>query len=101
MSILYEVNLEIEPAQEQAYRDWMPGHIQDVLATGCFTEARRYVAETAPGEPLQWSTHYIAPDRASLERYFKDHAPGLRKHGLDRFGAGFKPSRRILTPANR
>lgn len=98
MNPIYEVTLEIAPALKAAYAQWLPGHIQEVLATGCFTHARRFEVERTEGEPLRWCTHYLAADRASIDRYLKEHAPRLRQHGLDLFGADFKPSRRILLP---
>jgi hypothetical protein len=98
MSVIYEVNLEIEPQLEQDFRGWLPAHIEEVIQTGCFTSAKRYVIETKPGEPILWTTHYFAPDRESIDRYLRDFAPALRKHALDRFGERFKATRRILSP---
>jgi hypothetical protein len=98
MPVIYEVTLEIAPKLEAAYAEWLPPHIKEVLATGCFSQARRYRIEGAAGEPIRWTTHYLALSRQDLERYLKEHAPRLRQHGLDRFGADFIPSRRILHP---
>lgn len=47
---------------------------------------------------LFWTVHYKVASKEALESYFKDKAPILRKDGVDRFGANFSISRRVLSP---
>ena len=65
-------------------------HIPNVLATGKFTQAkmcRVLVAEEMGG--ITYSIQYTAPNRETLERYYKEDAEHMRKEGNTLFAGKF------------
>ena len=62
-------------------------HIQDVLATGLFTNARmvKVLVEEEMGG-MTYSVQYFCPTRENLDLYYREHAPRLRQEGLKLFG---------------
>lgn len=89
--ISYEITAAVSEALIGEYESYMIGrHIPDVLATGCFTGA-----SVARGEPGEYRISYLASDRATLDRYFADHAPWLRDHFSTQFPSGVTLSRHV------
>jgi hypothetical protein len=93
--IVYEVNLTVDADIADEYAAWLDSHIQEILTIDGFTAAEWFDVE-AEGEQSHWCVHYYLHDRASLERYFANHAERMRADGLNRFGGRFSASRRIL-----
>ena len=94
--VLYEVNVRVAPETAAAYRDWLDGHVGEVLACDGFERAT--VWDDAP-DADGWArlvVHYRVRDGAALEAYLEDHAPRLRADGLSRFGDRFAATRRVL-----
>lgn len=87
MPIAYSVYASLsDPDTRDEYIAWLRGgHVEAVVAAGA-SEAR-IVAVEDPGSPIQVQVHYIFPDRPSLDRYLRDHAPRLRAEGVARFPA--------------
>jgi hypothetical protein len=92
---IYEVNLIINPDIADDYAVWLNDHIRQILAIDGFLSAEWFVVESS-GEALEWTVHYRLRDRASLERYFAEHAARMRADGINRFGDGFTATRRIM-----
>jgi len=97
-SVVYEVNVEVDPERHAAYRAWLVDHIAEILALPGFTGAQVFeVREPAPSDGwIGLSVQYALRDQASLEAYLRDHAPRLRADGLARFGDRFRAHRRIM-----
>jgi hypothetical protein len=86
---LYEVTLEVEPALSSAVEEHMRRlHIPAIFATGCF---RRIRFQRATDH--RFRTTYEAETAADLERYLRDHAPGLRAEFLAEFPTGVRLTR--------
>ncbi len=94
--VLYEVALQLQPSIAAAYRDWLAGHIQEILALDGFASAE--VFEDAPAEDgaVRLAVHYRLRDRAALDRYLAGDAARLRADAVTRFGDGFTATRRVL-----
>ena len=98
MTVLYEVNLDVDVAVEAAYRDWLRKHVAEILALPGFLDAQVFdVLEPAPAPGrVGLCVHYRLRDVAALQAYFDQHAARLREDGLARFGVRFSASRRVL-----
>ena len=89
--ISYEITAEVSESLIGEYESYMiDRHIPDVLATGCFTGA-----SISRGEPGEYRISYLASDRATLDRYFADHAPQLRDHFNKQFPSGVSLTRDV------
>lgn len=91
-AISYEVTVRTEsPEIGREFVAWMrEEHIPDVLATGLFAGA-----ELAELDATSFRTRYLAPSRASLDRYLAEHAPRLREAFAARFGGTASASRQL------
>lgn len=98
MSVVYEVNLDVDAAVIGDYRAWLLAHIADILALPGFTGAQLFeVAEPPPAEGrVALCVQYSLRDAAALDAYLREHAARMRADGQARFGGRFTASRRIL-----
>jgi hypothetical protein len=93
----YQVRLQTTPEQAARLEAYLrETHVPDVLATGCFLEAR-----TERLEPTVYRNTYLAETRADLERYLEEHASRLRAEFALEFPAGVTLSREIWEEVER
>lgn len=90
--VTYEVTATVRPDLVARYEAWVTGHVEDLLATGCFVAAT--IGRSAPG---RYRIRYEAPDQAALDRYLADHAPRLRADALKHFPEGLELAREVWT----
>lgn len=95
-SILYEVNLAVDPTIEKEFEAWLPQHINDMLALGCFQSASFWKLRQESGARPQYVSHFILDSFQTLTEYFEHHAEKMRADGVQRFSNKMKASRRIL-----
>ena len=82
--ILYEVTLQVDPAMSRAVEEHMRrDHIPNIFGSGCFHRIRFDRASTA-----RFRTSYEARTASDLERYLREHAPGLRADFQAHFPTG-------------
>ena len=84
--IIYNVTINVDESIHHDWLKWMQHkHINDVLATGLFTNAKmvRVLVEEMGG--TTYAVQYFTDSRAKLEDYYKNHAPRLRQEGLQLF----------------
>jgi len=96
--IVYEVTLEIDADVCAAFRTWLRGHVQEILALPGFVGAEvfeRHEPAAAVGQHGLCVVYRLV-DQAALDRYLRDDAPRLRADGQARFGGRFSASRRVL-----
>ncbi len=77
--ILYNVTVSIDPSVEATWTQYMREvHIPEVMATGCFVEARfcRVHGEEEGG--VTYATSYFCNDQVTMDLYEKNFAKGLR-----------------------
>ena len=99
--VVYEVNLAVDREIEADYRSWLDDHVRRILALPGFTGARLFRRDPSDeGRPDEGRVHltvqYALADRAALAAYLDQHAPALRREGLERFPGRFVATRRIL-----
>ena len=85
--IIYNVTVNVDESIHNDWLNWMQNkHINDVLATGLFTNAKmvRVVVEEEMGGTT-YAVQYFTDSRAKLEDYYQNHAPRLRKEGVQLF----------------
>ena len=85
--LIYNVTTNIEVSAHDAWLRWMQEtHIPDVLATGKFLNAKmsRVLVEEEMGG-LTYSVQFTTVDRETLQKYYQEDAPRLRKDALKRF----------------
>ena len=100
VSLVYEVNLEVDRAVAADYRAWLAGHIAEILALPGFIGAE--VLDVLDPPPtagrVGLSVRYWLHDQADFDAYQRDHAPRLRAAGVERWGEHFRARRRLLRP---
>jgi hypothetical protein len=98
--LVYEVNLEVEAGIATEYRDWLRGHMAEILALPGFLGATMSeVLDPAP--PAGFAglcVQYRLENETAYAAYLRDHAPRMRAEGEARFGGRFRASRRVLRP---
>lgn len=97
--IIYEVNLTVDHAIADEYAAWLSEHIREMLALPGFASAE-WLSDVdyheEDGADPRWTIQYRLCSHDDLTRYFETHAERMRADGLERFGTGFKATRRIL-----
>lgn len=97
MSIIYEVNLEVDSALLPEYRRWLTQHIEDMVSLEGFIDAVCFaVLEPSAPERTGFCVHYRLQDQDALDHYMAHHAERMRADGLARFGDRVSASRRVL-----
>jgi quinol monooxygenase YgiN len=95
--VVYEVNLQVQPAIATAFVEWLHGHVDEIVRLPGFVDARiARDRELAADGALRLCVHYRLQDAAALATYLREHAPRMRADGVQRFGDGFSASRRVL-----
>ncbi len=97
MTVIYEVNLHIAAPVADAFADWLPGHVEEMLALPGFIDAVIARDEPTDDEATTWSVRYRLQDRQSLDDYLAQHSERMRAEGLARFADHMRATRRILT----
>jgi hypothetical protein len=85
--IIYNITSNIDESIHAEWLMWIKEHIPQVLATGQFEKAtltKVLVDEEMGG--VTYSVQYKAFSRASLNTYYKDHAPAFRAEISKKFG---------------
>lgn len=96
--VIYEVNIEIDPRIDAAYRAWLRTHVDELLALEGFVEAHVYDV-LDPATDDGWAglcVQYALTGADALDAYLREHAPRLRAEGIARFGDGMRARRRVL-----
>ncbi|MGM5468980.1 DUF4286 family protein [Flavobacteriaceae bacterium LMO-SS05] len=84
--IIYNVTSNVDASVHDKWLVWIKEHIPQVLATGCFNEAKltRILVDEELGG-TSYSVQYRANSRVELETYYKLYADGLRQDALRLF----------------
>jgi hypothetical protein len=87
----YEVTLRLEARSlAEAFETYMPRHVAEVFATGCFVDAHFERADDG-----LYRSRYTVASQAELDRYLTDHAPRLRADFHEHFPTGVVLSRTV------
>ncbi|MBT8258695.1 MAG: DUF4286 family protein [Bacteroidia bacterium] len=84
--IIYNVTVNVDDSIHEKWLNWIKSHIPQVLATGCFTNAKltRVMVEEKTGGTT-YSVQYRAKSREALDLYYQRDAQRLRQEGLKAF----------------
>lgn len=98
--IVYEVNIKVQLAHADAYREWLGDHIRELLTLPGFLSAEVFIAEASPGniDREEIVVAYRLESHHALIRYLAEHAPTMRARAQERFTGKFEIQRRILAP---
>jgi hypothetical protein len=97
--VIYEVNLSVELGVAEAYKQWLRGHIEAMLAFKGFVKAETFTVEIDEGQGngrIELVVQYHIESRDDLEHYFQHHAGAMRAEGKQKFGDAFSATRRVL-----
>ncbi|MDX1444711.1 DUF4286 family protein [Lishizhenia sp.] len=95
--ILYNVTVSLDVAVENAWLKWMrEKHINDVLDTGCFIEARLSRVNGEEEGGVTYAITYFSPSVDLYNQYQDEHAPVLQQEHTELFAGKFAAFRTIL-----
>jgi len=84
---IYNITLSIDKSIHNEWLQWIEPHINEVLATGKFSEARlTKVLVNDANEENTYSIQYRAKTRKDLDDYYLVFADKLRTDGMQKFG---------------
>jgi hypothetical protein len=76
----YEVTIRVPENLRGAWDAYIPGHVADVFATGCFQSAVIWRSDDGV-----YQCAYAVASRADLDRYMSEFAPAMRADTATRF----------------
>lgn len=85
---IYNVTIKVEQEAIIQWLQWMKQHhIQDVLNTGCFFDAKLFRLHLDEEDGTHtYVTQYFCNEKMDYLKYQKKFAPDLQKKALDKFG---------------
>ena len=97
-TVIYEVNLDSDPAISDEFEAWLREHIRSMLELKGFLSATLYSVETDQDGPRhRYTVHYLLESHAALEQSLGEHAAATYREGVERFGQRFTLDHRVLT----
>ncbi len=96
--IVYNVTSKVTWAIHDGWLQWMKEeHIPEVLATGCFTDARFFrLLETEEEEGPTYTVQYFAESKELQENYVQIHVNTLRQKAFEKWGNQFIAFRSLM-----
>lgn len=100
--IIYNVTIKVDPEIAQAWLTWIKDeHIIDVMATGCFTDAKiMYLLDMDEEEGPTYVVQYFAESKAKYNLYIERYAASMRQKSFDRWGDKFIAFRSVMQVVN-
>ena len=96
--ILYNVTVSIDSNIHKEWLSWMNSkHIPDVMATGCFKEARISKVHGEEEGGLTFAITYLSPSEEKFSEYEEQHAPALQQEHTEKYKGKFAAFRTLLT----
>lgn len=95
---IYNVTIKVDHSIAIDWLEWLKSiHIPEVIATGCFTEAKvLQLLETDEEEGLTYAIQYNAPSKAMYNNYIQNFAAELRDKSFQKWGDKFIAFRSIM-----
>lgn len=96
--IIYNVTSKVAFEIESDWVKWMlEEHLQEVVATGCFTHAQLLrLLETDDEDGATYSAQYFATTKELQEQYVATFAPTLREKVISKWGNRMISFRSVL-----
>jgi len=93
--IIYEVTLSPDPSITAAFDTWLEEHVREMLTLPGFLGASIHHADDPANDGRERVVMYRLENRDALQAYLREHAEDMRSRGIERFGDGFRASRRV------
>jgi len=99
---IYNVTTKVDWSIHDAWVKWMLEiHIPEVLATGCFDDAKLVrLLEIDEEDGPTYAAQYHAPSKAIYNSYLDKHAPELREKANAEWGNKFIAFRTLMQVVN-
>jgi Domain of unknown function (DUF4286) len=96
--IIYNVTVKVDHSIADDWLSWLQEvHIPDVIATGCFTDARILrLMEVDESDGITYAVQYHAESKALYNRYITEHSDGMRNKGTEKWGEKFVAFRSVM-----
>ena len=95
--ILYNVTVNIDSNFHLDWTEWMKEvHIPEVMATGCFKDARLSRIQGEEEGGMTFSIMYFAPSQELYDKYLTNFAPRLQEEHARRYQGKFAAFRTVL-----
>lgn len=88
---IYNVTVKVSHSIQADWLRWMQEeHMNEVVATGCFTQCRLFhLIESDDSQGVTYAAQYEASNKEQYERYLREFADAMRKKGFDKWGDAF------------
>ena len=96
--LIYNVTVQVEKEIAAQWLHWLKHeHIPDLMNTGCFTNYQIVkLLDVDESEAITYAIQYYASSRELLDKYLDEHAAGVRKKGVEKWGERFVAFRTIM-----
>lgn len=100
--IIYNVTIKVNAAIANDWLAWLKEeHIVEVIATGCFTNARiMRLIEIDEADGPTYAIQYFAETRALYDQYIEKHAGLMRQKSFEKWGNKFIAFRSVMEVVN-
>lgn len=96
--ILYNVTVSIDESIHEDWLDWMRAkHVPEVMATGCFVEARISKVHGEEEGGFTFAMSYVATNQEKYDEYQNNHAAALQAEHNARYAGNVAAFRTMLT----
>ncbi len=84
---IYNITINIDHKIHAEWMPWVEGHVEKMLATGCFLSAKmtQVLVEEEMGG-LTYSIQFTTATREDLDEYYHTYADDLRNQANRKFG---------------
>ena len=99
---IYNVTIKVHSSIWQQWLQWLQEeHVPEVLATGCFADARILrMLETDDSEGPTFTVQYTAESKAAYNQYIDRFAASMRQKSFDKWGDKFIAFRSVMQVVN-
>lgn len=99
---IYNVTIKVHSSIWQQWLQWLQEeHVPEVLATGCFADARILrMLETDDSEGPTFTVQYTAESKAAYNKYIDRFAASMRQKSFDKWGDKFIAFRSVMQVVN-
>lgn len=96
--VIYNVTVKVNKVVAGRWLEWLSReHVPEVLATGCFTNARIVqLLEVDDEEGPTYAIQYTAPDQQRYEKYISEFANNMRSKSFEKWGDNFIAFRSVM-----
>ncbi len=100
--IIYNVTVKVEPGIADKWMKWMKEeHLDEMMNTGLFSDYRLCrLMEQDESEGVTFVIQYHSDSIENYQSYVNEHAPHMRKKGMDKFGNKFAAFRTVMEVIN-